>query len=182
MHVGFWCPNGRHVVQKGDVLELVKKTWLQHRQSLAEELLGWYFRESWTLSPYWAAAFCSFALEYLWSANISKIFLAVCWVSTSNCSIHFLISPCGSTLRLLVPYNWLGRNSSLLQPSKMPLAVEPGLNVEPKLLDPVVSWLLGWLPMLWLNLSVFWELPLGVVLQMVQWDLLPGLVNQQQVD
>ena len=25
------------MVQKGDVLELVKKTWLQHRQSLAED-------------------------------------------------------------------------------------------------------------------------------------------------
>ena len=99
MHVGFWCPNGRHVVQKGDVLELVKKTWLQHRQSPAED--SWVDTSeslSWTLSPYWAAAFCSFALGYLWSANISKIFLAVCWVSTSNCSIHFLISPCDPLL------------------------------------------------------------------------------------
>ena len=37
MHVGFWCPNGLHVVQKGDVQELVKKTSLQHRQSPAED-------------------------------------------------------------------------------------------------------------------------------------------------
>ena len=61
-------------------------------------LFGWYFKESWTLSPYWAAAFCSFPLVYLRSANISKIFLAVCWVSTSNCSIHFLRSPCDPLL------------------------------------------------------------------------------------
>ena len=36
---GTWCPNGRHVVQKGDVLELVKKTWLQHMLSLAGDSL-----------------------------------------------------------------------------------------------------------------------------------------------
>ena len=64
---------------------------------------GVIFNDCWTLSPYWAAAFCSFSLENFCSLNIWRIFFADCWVSTSKLSIHFLMSPAE------LPEGWLSR-------------------------------------------------------------------------
>ena len=64
---------------------------------------GVIFNDCWTLSPYWAAAFCNFSLVYFCSLNIWRIFLADCWVSTSKLSIHFLMSPG------VLPEGWLSR-------------------------------------------------------------------------